>query len=117
MAERRKKSEWDSLTWLHVYGQWFFHSEARIRGTKEGLTALRDALTLAIEKGQAEADVLAADGEGYSVLVQRVNTHAALGEPEYLYDAEYHAGRREMERERRTRAKHQRRARPSKVEE
>jgi hypothetical protein len=91
--------EWDHLAWLHVYGQYSWHSEATIRGTKEGLVALRDALTEAIDySGRGSASVMASDGEGYRVQVERVNTHATLGSPEYLFELEYQMGKREAER-------------------
>ena len=65
--------------WLHIYAQPFQHEDAVIRGNVEALTALRDALTVAIETGQAEADAFCHDGEGFGVLCQRVNLNALMG--------------------------------------
>lgn len=55
---------------LHIYPQEFFHGEAWIAGTKEGLTALRDALTRAIDTNEpAATTAFPTDGEGYRVFV------------------------------------------------
>lgn len=94
------QADYDALAWLHVYGQYSYHSEAKIRGTANGLIALRDALSKAIESGEAIAKVIASDGEGYNVEIQRVNTQAALGSPEYLFELEYEMGKREADRKR-----------------
>lgn len=85
MAEKTAV-EWDKMEWLHVYGQHTYHSEATIRGTVEGLTALRSAIDAAIADGTGAGRVIASDGEGYSVEVVRVSTHGQLGSPEYLYE-------------------------------
>ena len=67
---------------LNIYGQPFEHTEAKIVGTTEGLTALRDALNRAITNGigsntdddykQDDSDTVlwASDGEGYSVIIE-----------------------------------------------
>lgn len=99
MSERTQV-DYDALEWLHVYGQYSYHSEATIRGTIAGLTALREAISKALEGGKGCARVIASDGEGYSLQVLRVNTQAALGHPEYLFELEYEMGKREAERKR-----------------
>lgn len=68
--------------WLHVYGQFSWHSEAAIVGTKNGLTALRDAVSRAIETGQGQAEVIATDGEGYTIEIRR-SIRSSMGEPQY----------------------------------
>lgn len=86
--------------WLHVYGQYRWHSPATIRGTSEALKLLRDAIDAALAHDQnAKATVFAADGEGYSINVQMVNTMAALGSPEYIVDLESEFSRRESQRD------------------
>lgn len=62
---------------LNIYGQEYWHTDARIIGNKEGLTELRDTINNALMSGQKaktlnrKADPLfASDGEGYSVLVE-----------------------------------------------
>lgn len=78
-----------SIPWLHVYAQSRQHSPAKIRGTTEGLKALRDALNTAIEHGgkatgEAQTSpVYAWDGEGYVVEIQRVNVIDLLGSLPY----------------------------------
>jgi hypothetical protein len=74
--------------WLHIYAQYTNHAPATIRGTKEGLIALRDALTVAIEAGKSEGTAYTADGEGYPIEVQRVNVINFLGR--LPYTAEWH---------------------------
>lgn len=54
---------------LHLYAQAQNHDEAYVVGTPEGLKALRSALDAAIASGQGDADVLAADGEGYRLTI------------------------------------------------
>lgn len=91
-------SDIDNMPWIHVYGQYMYHSEAVIRGTAPALTALRDAIDSALKGGEAEANVFATDGEGYEIKVQKVNTCALVGEPEYLYRLEYKLSERAAER-------------------
>ncbi|MHB8619059.1 MAG: hypothetical protein ACYDAG_05695 [Chloroflexota bacterium] len=56
---------------LHVYGQGSFRDEAGIVGNRAGLSALRDALTTALdsENGRASMEAMVKDGEGFNVLV------------------------------------------------
>ena len=88
---------------LHIYGQHFYHSPATIRGNRQALEALRDAINMALaeKSGQATAAVCAADGEGYGVEVQRVNTMKNLGHPEYLHEVLIRQSFDEFERSRR----------------
>jgi hypothetical protein len=72
--------------WLHIYAQYTNHAPATIRGTKEGLIALRDALTVAIDNGKGEGTAYASDGEGYPIEVQRVNVLNLLGRLPYTAD-------------------------------
>jgi len=94
------ETSFDRLPWLHIYGQYIYHGPATIKGTRDGLTALRDAITKALECGEETAEAFASDGEGYGVNILRVNTHASLGDPEYIYEAEFRVGIRAAERER-----------------
>lgn len=60
---------------LNIYGQAFYHQEARIVGNKEGLLVLRDAIDEAIKTSKArtsndDAPLFASDGEGYAVIVE-----------------------------------------------
>lgn len=93
--------DWDSMEWLHIYGQHSYHSEATIRGTSAGLTRLRDAINAALERGEGQATVMASDGEGYHVQVTRVSMHAMLGQPEYIYETGGSLLAQEAERARR----------------
>jgi len=83
---------------LHVYGQYMWHDDAVIRGTKTALLALREAIDSAIATGTGETEVFATDGEGYLVVIQCVNTVAAIGQPEYRIHDEYVAAQRAAER-------------------
>lgn len=65
---------------LNIYGQAFWHSEARIVGNREGLEALKqtldDALRVHREKATTADDkepLFASDGEGYEVVVEMHN--------------------------------------------
>ncbi len=95
MTKRITKDEWDHMNWLHIYGQFSYHSEATVKGTKDGLTQLRDAIDAALATGRGEATVIASDGEGYRVEVISVSTHGELGSPEYVFEE----GRRFMSEE------------------
>lgn len=62
---------------LHVYGQAIWHDDVLIMGNTEALRALREAIDRALANdsgGFAKADVTAADGEWYWVMVLR-NDH------------------------------------------
>lgn len=78
--------EWDSLEWLHVYGQHSYHADATIKATRAGLVELRNAVDKALSDGSGQARVMASDGEGYRLEVVLVSTHAQMGEPEYLFE-------------------------------
>lgn len=67
-------AEYAALPWIHIYAQHSEHQPAEIRGTREALTALRDAIdaALAESNGEAEAKGIAADGEGYDIEIRRV---------------------------------------------
>ena len=59
---------------LHIYPSACEHDEVTIIGTPDGLRALRDALTAAIERnGPKKAIVFANDGEGYWVCIAPVD--------------------------------------------
>jgi hypothetical protein len=73
----------DSTPWLHIVPQFSFHGEAEIRGSSDGLRALRDAIDAALSGGAGEATVFASNGEGYGVTIVRCNTVGALGKPYY----------------------------------
>lgn len=70
---------------LHVYGQFIWHGDAVIRGTRGALGRLRDAIDTALASGEGRADVMATDGEGYSVVVVVSSTIAGVGQPEYFW--------------------------------
>lgn len=55
---------------LHIYAQGFWHDTAYIVGDRAGLTALRDALNVALEKGCGACEPFASDGEGYETRVE-----------------------------------------------
>lgn len=67
-------AEYATLPWLHIYAQHSEHSPAEIRGNREALTALRNAIdrALAGKNGESETKGITADGEGYSVEIRRV---------------------------------------------
>jgi hypothetical protein len=55
---------------LHVFGQDTYHAPVAIVGTREGLGALRDAITRALDTGEAAAaSSMAKDGEHYAAVV------------------------------------------------
>lgn len=83
---------------LHVYSQYMWHDDAVIRGTKTALVALREALDAAIANGEGNAEFFATDGEGYRVVICRVNTIGGVGTPEYRIQDEYLAIERAAKR-------------------
>lgn len=71
---------------LHIYPQYMNHSPATIRGDVEALTKLREAIDVAIKNGTVEVKMMASDGEGYTVSVERQRVLSAMGEPFYAHD-------------------------------
>ncbi len=59
---------------LNIYGQAFYHQDARIIGNEEGLTHLRDVIDNALETKRKQntwgEPLFASDGEGYTVTVE-----------------------------------------------
>ena len=81
------------LNLLHIYAQQHEHDAAWIVGSKGGLTALRDAIDRAIKDGEgytpiAHDEVMASDGEGYSVRIIQDNSDwgAPPAESETVWD-------------------------------
>lgn len=72
---------WDlsRLPFLHIYAQPYQHQKAEIRGTIDGLRALRAAIDAAIENREGTTRVIATDGEGYHAVVTRVNIVSLVG--------------------------------------
>jgi len=58
---------------LHVYAQDQWHDQAFIVGTKEDLVKLQAAVGLAIEHGMTAWTFFANDGEGYDLVIRRVD--------------------------------------------
>jgi len=69
---------------LNIYGEAYYHCEARIIGNREGLLQLKNTIDKALQSGKAttETDVVdnngdtalfASDGEGYEVKVEMHN--------------------------------------------
>lgn len=59
---------------VHVYGQPTYHSEAYITGDRAGLEALRRAVDAALRDNISSATVSTNDGEGYSLVVVKLET-------------------------------------------
>ncbi len=82
--------------WLHIRPQNWNHDSAEIVGTRAGLSALRDAISVALEVGESEASAIANDGEGYGVRIRRSRTVAGLGRPYYARDVASELARSEF---------------------
>jgi hypothetical protein len=86
----------------HVYAQHAYHSPATIEGERLALERIRDAIDLALKTGMdAEATVMAGDGEGYGIEV-KIRSPAYLNAGRLLpYYAAYAGGvgAREFQRE------------------
>jgi hypothetical protein len=83
MVDKVTRKEFSNLPWLHVHGQWGPHQPASLIGTVSGLSALRDALTRAIDSGAEEVHVFATDGEGYAIQIVRT-LMSSMKPAEYL---------------------------------
>lgn len=53
--------------YLHVYGPGAWHDDSNLIGDREALTKLRDAINVALEKGQSTMLSFTTDGEGYNL--------------------------------------------------
>lgn len=62
---------------LHIHGQQSWHDSAYIVGTREDLIKLRDAIDAAIGLEKKIAMFYVNDGEGYDVMIYRVDEHTA----------------------------------------
>ena len=83
-------AEYDALPWLHIYAQYAYHDPVRILGTREALVALRDGINRALEheNGEAEAEAITNDGEGYGVEIKCV-PRRAVHDARLPYTADY----------------------------
>jgi hypothetical protein len=84
VAEARMTVKNSATMGLHVVPQYTYHDDAEILGTAEALTALRDAISYALKRGEAEMDTFASDGEGYTLMVRKLEP-AAFGEARPYY--------------------------------
>ena len=66
---------------LHVYGQYAYHTDLIIIGNEEGLGALKMVIELALAHGQGNGEVSCNDGEGYTVIVVKVESDKELPVP------------------------------------
>ncbi len=103
--EPRRIKQWSDLPLVHVYGQFTYHDDAVIRGNRNGLTALRDAIDRALAGIDDAAEVFANDGEGYRIVVMRTSMVHQLGSPEYIMESEWRLQKRAAERDREYRLK------------
>lgn len=58
---------------LHIYGQYTYHDDVEISGTKESLEKLREALNRALYKGYYSFEDTVNDGEGYNVYLNMLS--------------------------------------------
>lgn len=70
--------------WLHIRGQFTYHGEAYIVGSRAGLQALQTAINDALDSGEGESIAYANDGEGYAVTVRRTSRLRDMGSPPYI---------------------------------
>lgn len=71
---------------LHVIAQEAHHDDAYIGGNRGGLTALRDAINMALRLDCGVAQAFCADGEGYGCVVQRATDEQMQEIPEGYAD-------------------------------
>ena len=57
---------------LNIISQHTYHADAQIIGTNEALIVLRDAISDALKQGKAEIDMFASDGEGYTLIIRKL---------------------------------------------
>lgn len=62
---------------MHIYGQQSWHDSSYIVGTREDLVKLRDAIDAAIGLEKKTQMFYVNDGEGYDVMIYRVDDHTA----------------------------------------
>ncbi len=76
---------------LNIYGQFDYHSPARIIGNREGLEHLKDTIERALKSSPANTDIkdeqgklidclFASDGEGYEVTIEMSNDEWGLSD-------------------------------------
>lgn len=83
---------------LHVYGQYMWHDDALIKGTRSALLLLREAIDDALATSAGERTVFATDGEGYAVKVVCSSTVAGVGTPSYEIEIEHKIARQVADR-------------------
>lgn len=72
---------------LHIYGQYTYHDDVEISGTKGSLEKLRDALNCALDKGYYSFEDTVNDGEGYEIYVNMLSEEemAAIKDLPYCF--------------------------------
>lgn len=66
--------DWDDLPLAHIYPQFIWHCEAKIIANPVALRALAEAALLAVETGATTVKLMASDGEGYALEIERTNS-------------------------------------------
>lgn len=71
-AESRSVGWLDSDPIVHIFGQFSWHDNACIVGTRAGLEKLRNAIDQALSNNRPECTgtVFADDGEGYNIIIK-----------------------------------------------
>lgn len=56
---------------LHIYGQYVWHDDVQICGTRDALVALRDTIDEVLKTGATQSfePFFCTDGEGYGVMI------------------------------------------------
>lgn len=73
---------------LHVHGQGGPHDSVTIVGTTKALEGLAKAIAQTLHDGAAAADMMAADGEGFRVVIVRENDDEAWNKARRPYSDE-----------------------------
>lgn len=77
---------------MHIHAQYQWHDKAYILANKQALLNLRQAIDDALYNGCGYATAFTGDGEGYDVLVARINDSEKFSQMSLPYTDEEIAG-------------------------
>ncbi|MCA0173260.1 hypothetical protein [Bacillus sp. RAR_GA_16] len=82
-----EKGKCEKFPYMQLYGQELWHSPAFLLANREGLLQLREAIDVALQNGEYRHVTSSSDGDGYDLLIKRIEEDVEWSRVETPYTA------------------------------
>ncbi|WP_273853723.1 hypothetical protein [Guptibacillus spartinae] len=82
-----EKGKCEKFPYMQLYGQELWHSPAFLLANREGLLQLREAIDVALQNGEYRHVTSSSDGDGYDLLIKRIEEEVEWSRVETPYTA------------------------------